>query len=93
MPDDIGSAPLLVRILYTAAHELGGRRGPDPSDVRDWLRQSRVGQELVTYVAGEGDLLEMAANRLNVSGDEDLRMIGAELAKSAERLRALARTS
>jgi hypothetical protein len=47
----------------------------------------------VTYLAGEGDLLEMAANRLNVSGDEDLRMIGAELASSADRLRALARTS
>jgi hypothetical protein len=67
MHDDIGGAPLLVRILYTAAHELAGRRGPDASDVRDWLHQSRSGSGTCDLPSGEGDLLEMAANRLNVS--------------------------
>jgi hypothetical protein len=84
--------PILHRLL---AHALNfpGRRGEDDFDrVHRWLTTTQPGSELVGYLEGEAGLLAMAANRLNVSGDEELREIGRELGKSAERLWTLAGT-
>jgi len=86
----IAPSPLLVRILQTAVHELcdeSAELGAD--DISRWLRESRVGSDLTTYLRGEAELLTMAANRLHASGDEDLRQMARELARSADRLKLL----
>jgi len=83
----IARSPLLVRILHTAVDELrdeGADLGAD--DISRWLRESRVGNDLTTYLRGEAELLTMAANRLHASGDEELRHMARELGKSADRL-------
>ena len=41
------------------------------------------------YLVGEAGLIAAAADRLNLCEDVDLRTIGMELGRSAERLRAL----
>jgi len=79
--------PPLVRILHTAMHELGAE-GADPGmdDISRWLRESSVGNDLTTYLRGEAELLGTAASRLRDRGDEDLRPMARELARSADRL-------
>jgi len=83
----IARSPLLVRILHAAVHELrdeGADLGAD--DISRWLRESRVGNDLTTYLRGEAELLGMAASRLGARGDEELRPLSRELARSADRL-------
>lgn len=58
--------------------------------IHRWLRESKVGQQWRSYLEGEAELVDMAANRLNISGDDELREMGLELAKVSGRLRALA---
>jgi hypothetical protein len=61
----------------------------DMARVRLWLSISELGGRLVQHLADEAELLDMVANRLNISGDEELREIGDEVGKVAERLRSI----
>ncbi|MFW5951361.1 MAG: hypothetical protein ACOCVZ_04525 [Gemmatimonadota bacterium] len=66
-----------------------GARGPQDV-VRAWLRSSEPGAGLRRYLADEASLLDAAANRLNIAGDDDLRRMARELGHAADRLRNLA---
>lgn len=89
MADRAAAAPILDRLLVHAL-SFPARRGEDGFDrVTRWRTETEGGRELVRYLRDEAELLEMAANRLNVSGDEELREIGAELANAGDRLRRL----
>lgn len=77
--------------LLTHLHAFRPRGVRDHQDlVRAWLVASEPGSELRRYVADEASLLVAAADRLNVSGDEELREMGRELGRAAARLRKLA---
>lgn len=83
---------LLVRMLGDLLCE-APRRGEAPRDTAArWLRDSELGRRFTTYLSDEAGLLAMAANRLNISGDEDLREIARELGAAADRLWHLAGT-
>ena len=77
---------MLDRLLVHAVN-FPRLRGEDDFDrVRRWLTSTEPGVELVRYLRDEASLLAMAANRLNVSTDEELREIGRELGNAADRL-------
>ena len=77
--------------LLTSLHAFRPRGVRDHQDiVRAWLRSSEPGAELRRYVADEASLLDAAADRLNVSGDDELQEMGRELGNAANRLRKLA---
>jgi hypothetical protein len=79
-------SPILARLLVHLRH-FDRRPGEDErAAVHRWLGQSEPGRRLVAYLADEAGLLAMAANRLNLSGDDELREIGLELGRSAERI-------
>jgi hypothetical protein len=81
--------PLLVRIMVDLLHHPQIRGESSHALVRRWLVESEVGRRFDTYLADEAEILLMAANRLNISGDEDLREISVELARIAKRLEVL----
>lgn len=84
------SGSLLNRIL-TSLVAFPRRRNEHPTNWIDrWLHGSEVGQQWRSYLVDESELVGMAANRLNISGDDELREIGLELARVSHRLRALA---
>lgn len=84
------SDSVLERLL-THLHAFRPRGVKDHQDiVRAWLRSSEPGAELRRYMADEASLLDAAANRLNVSGDDELRDMGRELGDAGDRLRKLA---
>ncbi|HEY8483726.1 MAG TPA: hypothetical protein VIL13_03880 [Longimicrobiales bacterium] len=84
--------PLLVRMLGDLLCE-APRLGETPREAAArWLRESEVGRRFTAYLADEARLLAMAANRLNLTGDEDLREIAVALGAAAERLWHLAGT-
>jgi hypothetical protein len=84
--DRAALAPILDRLLVHAV-SFPARRGEDDCDrVRRWLAATGPGSELVRYLSDEAGLLAMAASRLDLSGDEELREIGRELANGADRL-------
>lgn len=90
MADALDGSPLLVRVLGVFHHQA---RRPWESEfelARRWLTQSELGCRFVEHLQSEAVLLEMAANRLNVSGDEELREIGRELVGMADRMRTIA---
>lgn len=88
-PSLVGES-VLERLL-TDLHAFRPHGVRDHQDiVRAWLRSSEPGIELRRWVADEASLLDAAANRLNLSGDDELREIGQELGHAAERLRKLA---
>ena len=81
--------PLIVRLLTDLIRTPRKRGESDPELVRRWLAQTELGSGFANHLADEADLLEMAANRLNISGDDELREISAELGNIAGRLRTL----
>jgi uncharacterized protein YeaO (DUF488 family) len=77
--------------LLTHLHAFRPRGVQDHQDiVRAWMTSTEPGLELRRYCADEASLLDAAADRLNLSGDVDLRDMARELANAAERLRKLA---
>jgi len=54
------------------------------------LETTTAGKGLTGYLSEEAGLLALAADRLNLSGDEELREMGMALGQAAERLRLLA---
>lgn len=89
MTDPRFSPPLIVRLLV---HLLSFRRRLGEDDValvERWLDRSEPGRGFAQYLADEAELLAMAANRLNLTGDDDLREIAPELGNAATRLRTL----
>jgi hypothetical protein len=80
--------------LLTHLHAFRPRDVQDHQDiVRAWMTSTEPGLELRRYCAGEAGLLDAAADRLNLSGDVDLREMARELSNAAERLRKLAGVS
>jgi len=62
-------------------------RGENPSEAAErWIQSTPEGEELVAYLKNEAGLVAMAANRLHLMGDEELREIAVALGSSAERL-------
>jgi hypothetical protein len=81
----------ILERLLTHLHAFRPRHLVDHRDiVRAWLAGTEQGRELRQYLAGEAGLLDAATERLNVSGDEELREIGGEIGRGADRLRQLA---
>lgn len=81
----------ILERLLTHLHGFRPRGVQDHQDiVRAWLTATEPGAELRRYCADEASLLDAAANRLNVSGDNELREIAQELGHAADRLRKLA---
>ena len=77
---------ILVKRL-AVLRDAPARSGEDPFETADRLLEAtQEGEELLTYLRGEAGLLAMAANRLNISGDEELREIGTALGDASERL-------
>ncbi len=80
----------ILERLLTHLHAFRPRGVHDHQDiVRAWLTDSEPGRELRRYCADEASLLDAAADRLNLTGDEDLREMGRELGNGADRLRRL----
>lgn len=77
---------MIVRMLLG----LGGfppRRGePEAERVHRWLGESNAGRRFIAYLTGEAELLAMTANRLNLSGDEELRDMAREIGRTSDRL-------
>jgi hypothetical protein len=93
VPERLEDAPLLVQLLAHLSHFPRRRRESDAAWVTRWLTESELGSGLAGHLLGEAELLEMAANRLNLSGDEELREMGHELARMATRLQHLLGTA
>lgn len=69
------------------------RRGELPwQTAARWLHTSYLGRRFTGYLADEARLLAMAANRLNLTGDDELREIASALGAAADRLWHLAGT-
>jgi hypothetical protein len=80
----------ILERLFTHLHAFGPRSVQNHQDiVRAWLTSTEPGSELRRYCADGASLLPAAADRLNASGDDELREMGLELGKAAERLRKL----
>jgi hypothetical protein len=62
----------------------------DATTVRRWLLTTETGRALNDYIAEEAGTLAAAADRLNLSGDPELREISGEVGRAANRLSALA---
>jgi 2-hydroxychromene-2-carboxylate isomerase len=83
---------LLARMLGDLLCE-APRPGETPrATAARWLRESEPGRRFTRYLADEARLLAMAANRLNLTGDDDLREIASALGAAARRLWHLAGT-
>jgi hypothetical protein len=80
------SAPMIDRLLVSLLQTSRRWGEDDLARIRRWFTMSEPGQQLTRYLSDEAGLLAMAANRLNLSGDEELREMGRELGRSAERL-------
>lgn len=77
---------LLVRILGHLLTE-EPRPGETPQETAArWLRESETGSQFAGYLAEEAGLLAMAAERLELTGDEDLREYARGLRAAADRL-------
>lgn len=87
--DPIADLCILDRILLHLLNYPRRRGEDDIALIARWRREAATAHELLRYLGDEADLLTMAANRLNVSGDEELREMGHELALSGRRLRVL----
>lgn len=87
---ELAHGTMLTRILMSLIAFPRQRKEDVTVWIDRWLQESEVGQQWRSYLEGEAELVAMAANRLNVSGDDELREIAAELAKVSGRLRALA---
>jgi hypothetical protein len=80
--------------LLTHLHAFRPRDVQDHQDiVRAWMTSTEPGLELRRYCADEAGLLDAAVDRLNLSGDVDLREMAKELGNAAGRLRKLAGVS
>jgi hypothetical protein len=82
-------SPLLVRLLVDLLNFERRRHEDDVALVTRWLVECELGAGLADHLSAEAELLEMAANRLNICGDEELREIGREVGATSERLRRL----
>jgi hypothetical protein len=81
----------LLERLLSEIRAFPAPRGEDPATtVRRWLLTSETGRALNDYIAEEAGLLAAAADRLNLSGDPDLREISLDVGRAANRLSALA---
>lgn len=72
-PARLEDASLLVRILAHLPYFPRRCGEGDAAWVTRWLTESGLGGGLAHHLLEEAELLDMAANRLNLSGDEDLR--------------------
>lgn len=88
-PARLEDASLLVRILAHLPYFPRRRWEDDAAWVTRWLTESELGGGLANHLLEEAELLDMAANRLSLSGDEDLREMGHELGNMAGRMRTL----
>lgn len=78
--------PLIIRILGDLLSE-APRRGEGPRETATrWLHETEAGCGLLDYLEQEAELLAMAANRLNILDDGEVRRIAREVGRAAGRL-------